>query len=101
MAIVTITVNGKTFQLACNDGEEARLKTASEKLNVKIDHLRVASSMATTELLLIMCALDLQDEVCMLQSKLEKIGGQEDGQVAKALSEIAVHLENLAQKISG
>jgi cell division protein ZapA len=100
MTIVTITIDDKNFQLACNKGDEERLKMASERLNALIKRLRENNSKATTELLLIISALSIQDDLISAQSKLQRIEGDtSDEKVADALSQIAEHLENLAQKI--
>lgn len=101
MAIVTLAISGKHFQIACNDGEEERLKSAAAILSDRIDHLKSASPKAGSELLLIMCALGLQDEVATLRDKLAKAGDSgEDERVAETLSTIAGYLESLAKKVA-
>ncbi|MES2214759.1 MAG: cell division protein ZapA [Pseudomonadota bacterium] len=101
MAIVTVVINDKNFQIACNDGEEARLQSAGDTLRSKIDALKAISPRATTEFLLVMCALGLQDEVTSLQNKLTNMGDTgEDDKVAETLSTIAGYLESLAEKIA-
>jgi cell division protein ZapA (FtsZ GTPase activity inhibitor) len=100
MAVVTIVINGKNFQIACNDGDERRLESAAFALNDKVGQLKSGSPQASTDLLLIMCALGLQDEVATLKSKLDKdVSAKDDEQVAQTLSTIAGYLEGLAKKI--
>ncbi len=102
MAVVTVAINGKNFQLACNDGEEGRLKSAASILSGSIDTLKATSPRAGADLLLIMCALGLQDQVETLNRKLEQIGNpKEDEKVAETLSTIAGYLESLAKKVGG
>ena len=101
MAIVTLAISGKNFQIACNDGEEERLKSAANTLSSRIDNLKGSNVKANSELLLIMCALSLQDEVVTLRDKLTKMGDNgEDEKVAETLSTIAGYLESLAKKVS-
>lgn len=101
MAIVTLAISGKNFQIACNDGEEERLQSAASILSNKMDHLKSASPKASAELLLIMCALGFQDEVVTLRDKLVKMGDTgEDEKVAETLSTIAGYLESLAKKVA-
>jgi cell division protein ZapA (FtsZ GTPase activity inhibitor) len=101
MSVVTITISGKQFQLACNDGEEGRLKAAASTLSSNIDHLKGASPKANSELLLIMCALGMQDEIESLKDKLIRMGDTgEDEKVAETLSTIAGYLESLAKKVA-
>ena len=102
MAVVTIAINGKNFQLSCNDDEEERLTSASSILGEKVDNLKNLNPRASTELLLVMCAVGLQDEVVTLKSRLARVGDDtEDEKVAATLSTIADYLESLAKKING
>jgi cell division protein ZapA (FtsZ GTPase activity inhibitor) len=103
MSIVTITLNNKNFQLLCNDGSENQLIELAEQLDKKIAEIKTANPSSSFELLLVMSALSLQDQVQNLNNKLTKINGlknnEEDEKFAETLSTIALYLENLAQKI--
>jgi len=100
MSVVTITLNNKQFQIACNDGEEALLQNAAEKLHNRIEEMRSQSPKAMTELLLIFCALALQDENTELYNKLDHSGYSDDTKISKTLSTIANYLDELAKKIT-
>lgn len=100
MSVVTITINNKPFQIACSDGEEARVKNAAHILSEKLSVLKQVNSTASHDLLLIMIALGLQDEVHVLKSRLDKSGESTDGeQISETLSTMAKYLETIAQKI--
>lgn len=100
MSVVTITLNNKQFQIGCNDGEETLLQNAAEKLSRQLEEMKGSSPKATTELLLIFCALALQDENTELRSKLSNSGYSEDEKISETLSTIASYLDELAQKIT-
>jgi cell division protein ZapA len=100
MSVVTITINNKKFQIACNDGQEALVQSASDVLSNKIDTLKKVSPSASTELLLIMCALGLQDDNSSLRSKLGEADLEDTEKLSDTLSTIAGYLEELANKIS-
>ena len=100
MSVVTITLNGKHFQIGCNDGEESLLQSAAEKLQHRIEEMREASPKATTEMLLIFCALALQDENTEILSKLDSSGYSDDEKISDTLSTIANYLDELAKKIT-
>lgn len=100
MSVVTITLNNKQFQIGCNDGEEELLLSAAEKLSQRLSEMKDASPKATTELLLIFCALAIQDENTELYSKLHRTGYSEDEKISETLSTIASYLDELAQKIT-
>lgn len=100
MSVVTVVINGKQVQIACKDGEEDRVSSAGVLLSKKLDLLKESNPQITTEFLLVICALGLQDEIITLQSKLTRMGDtSEDEKVAETLSTIAGYLESLAQKI--
>jgi len=105
MSIVTITLNNKNFQLACNDGDgsEEQLRNLAALLNEKIIEIKHANPSASFELLLVMTALSLQDQIQVLTPKLgvasSAKNNYEDEKFAETLSTIAHYLENLAKKI--
>lgn len=100
MSVVTITLNNKHFQIGCNDGEESLLQSAAEKLQHRLEAMRLESPKATTELLLIFCALALQDENTELCTKLDSTGYSDDEKISETLSTIANYLDELAKKIT-
>ncbi|MBP7189698.1 MAG: cell division protein ZapA [Rickettsiaceae bacterium] len=101
MAVVTIQINSKPFQIACNDGEEERVKNAASAISGKISDLKQSSPTASTELLLIMTALGLQDELKRMNEIVQRSKNPgEDEKVAETLTTIANYLETIAQKIS-
>lgn len=100
MSIVTITINNKQFQIACNDGQEELLQSAANKLSDNLEMIKNVSPKASTELLLILCALGLQDENSSLRSKLDNAGVTDNEKLSETLSTIAGYLEDLAVKIT-
>ena len=100
MPIVTVTINHKHFQIACNPGEEHLLEHAASELAGKIEQLKEFSPKASLELLLIMCALGLQDENTELRSKVGCTTNSEDIKLSETLSTVAGYLEELAKKIT-
>jgi cell division protein ZapA (FtsZ GTPase activity inhibitor) len=102
MSIVTITINNKKFQIGCNDGQEELVTNAASKLDEKIQTIKKVSPTASTELLLIMCALGLQDDNSTLRKQLGKgeIDNPDAEVLSQALTSISRHLENIANKIT-
>lgn len=102
MPIITITLNNKKFQLACNEGAEEQIHNLTFKLNEQVIELKKTSPSASFELLLVMTALRLQDQVQTLHNKLGVTNDNSynpDEKFAETLSTIAGYLESLAQKI--
>ncbi|MCC8418157.1 MAG: cell division protein ZapA [Rickettsia endosymbiont of Glossina mortisans submortisans] len=103
MSIVTITLNNKSFQLYCNNGDEEELLSLANKLNDKIAEIKLGSPTASFELLLVMASLNAQAEIANLTEKLNKNGFQknhpDEEKFAETLTTIAGYLENLARKM--
>jgi cell division protein ZapA len=103
MSIVTITLSSKNLQLICNDGSEGELHNLASKLNETIGQIKKLNPSASFELLLVMSALNLQEQVNKLSDKIvepdKNIVATEEEKFAETLTSIAGYLENLAKKI--
>ncbi len=108
MSIVTITINNRQFQLSCEDGRENQLRELATEVNEKATTIKQANHSASSELVLLMTALSLQDQLKSSLAKLEEVSKKsdnngnktlEDEKFAETLSGIAKYLESLAQKI--
>ncbi|WP_375326360.1 cell division protein ZapA [Candidatus Tisiphia endosymbiont of Nemotelus uliginosus] len=104
MSLVTITLGSKTFQLACSKGSEQELTILGIKLNERLVQIKKSNLSASFELLLVMAALSLEEEVQALTTQMTNASGgkiplKEEEQFAETLSTIASYLENLAKKI--
>lgn len=103
MSIVTITLNNKNFQLSCDEGAEEQLKNLAASLNTRMVEIKSVNSSASFELLLVMAALSIQDQLESVNAKFVHVendkNSNEGEQFAETLSTIAQYLENLAKKI--
>jgi cell division protein ZapA (FtsZ GTPase activity inhibitor) len=99
MSIVTINLSNKSFKLYCPEENKEALIRVAEKLDNEIDKMRVSNPNASFELLLVMTALNLQDE---RQSQLNQSGGQilenANKDFQNTLSSIFSELETVANK---
>ena len=103
MSVVTVTLNNKSFQLYCNNGDEEELLSLANKLNDKIAEIKLGSPTASFELLLVMASLNAQAEIASLTEKLnQKVFPKDhpdEEKFAETLTTIAGYLESLARKI--
>lgn len=63
MGQVTVTINGRTYRLACGEGEETRVSELAGLVSQRMDRLVAEVGTASQELLLLMVALLLADEL--------------------------------------
>jgi cell division protein ZapA len=63
MAHVTVTIGGRTYRLACNEGEEPHLETLAREVDAKIDGIRASFGEIGDQRLVVMAALTTADEL--------------------------------------
>jgi cell division protein ZapA len=73
MPQVTVTINGRQFRMACEDGEEARVMRLAEDLEARIVRLRARFGEIGDTRLTVMAALTLADELSEVKEKLQRI----------------------------
>ena len=89
MSNVTLSIGGRAFTLACEDGEEAHVSRLGQLIDAK-----VAAAGATTHSearMLLFASLLLADEVHELQGR-----AQIPADIGERLARIAGRIENLA-----
>ena len=70
MAQVSVTINGKTFRMACDDGQEQHLIDLGDRLNGTIDELRGAFGEIGDQRLTVMAAITTMDRVVELERRV-------------------------------
>lgn len=105
MAQVSVTINGRRYQIACDDGQEAHLARLGAFIDKRVEQLAAAVGRVEDARLLVMASLLVADELWDAYAQLETRGGasgaaaNEDalGQRMEALAErierLADHLE--------
>jgi cell division protein ZapA len=92
MSNVTLSIGGRSFAVACADGEEAHVGTLGRLIDEKVSNAGVAGQ--TEARMLLFASLLLADEVHELKSRPATAGlpaGLEE-----RLAQIAGRIENLA-----
>ena len=73
MVQVSVTINGRQFRMACEDGEEARLSRLAEELDASIATLRTRFGEIGDTRLTVMAALTLADQLSETKEKLQRL----------------------------
>jgi cell division protein ZapA len=114
---VTVSINGRQFRLACEEGQEAHLKRLAAELDRRIEELRTRFGEIGDTRLTIMAALVVADEVTesgAKQRKLEeelaalqqaRVASAEHAKatqaaVSAALNSAAERIENLTRRLN-
>ena len=73
MSQVNVTINGRQFRMACEDGEEARLSRLADELDASIATLRTRFGEIGDTRLTVMAALTLADQLSETKEKLQRL----------------------------
>lgn len=100
MGIVTLNVNGRRYDVSCDDGQEEQLRALGAAVDRRV-RKQVASlgQVGEARLLLLTCLL-LEDEVAEVRASVASggpIGGQ--GEAGQTVDALAPELDALAGRI--
>jgi cell division protein ZapA len=73
MPQVSVTINGRQFRMACEDGEEAHLLSLAEDIDQRISRLRERFGEIGDTRLTVMAALTLADELRDTKERLARL----------------------------
>jgi cell division protein ZapA len=73
MPQISVTINGRQFRMACENGEEARLTNLAADLDARIATLRARFGEIGDTRLTVMAALAIADELSELKERLVRL----------------------------
>ena len=73
MPHVSVTINGRQYRMACDDGQEHHLGRLAHELDQRITHLRATFGEIGDMRLTIMAALILADELSEARQRMRKV----------------------------
>jgi cell division protein ZapA len=106
MAQVSVTIDGRKYRLACNEGEEARLESLAGMIDDKIGEMRAAFGEIGDQRLIIMAALTIADNLteardeAAAQRSRSEAAEQRVQALASSLDELGSRLEALAARLA-
>ena len=117
MAQVNVTINGRSFRMACDDGEEKRLEGLAQRFDGWINELRGAFGEIGDQRLTVMAGIMATDQLSEMERKLARAEEaleaeraelealrqqqqQSEAGVVRAVDEAAAKIEALAQGLS-
>jgi cell division protein ZapA len=117
VAQVSVSINGRQFRMACEDGQEDHLMTLARELDRRFEGLRAKFGEIGDTRLTVMAALTIADELGEIQLRIARLeaelaGAQEahatnadrnrnvEVAVAAALTSAAERIETVAKKLN-
>jgi cell division protein ZapA len=73
MSQVNVTINGRQFRMACEDGQEAHLTELAQQLDSRIDGLRTKFGEIGDTRLTVMAAITIADELEEMGQRLKRL----------------------------
>jgi cell division protein ZapA len=117
MSQVSVTINGRQFRMACEDGQEGHLMNLARELDNRINNLRAKFGEIGDTRLTVMAAITVADELSEAGQRIrrleEEVAALQDAQVAisdrnkaaqaaiaTALSKAAERVENITRALN-
>lgn len=118
MAQVSVSIGGRTYRMACDDGQEEHLMKLAGDLDSKINQLREAFGEIGDTRLIVMAAIMVSDEVLEIRRRMRLLEQEVDGfkearvaaverldaserTTAHSLEKVAERIERLAHALNG
>lgn len=108
MAEVTLTINGKNYNISCESGQEQRVLDLGHYVDQRIKAISRSGAATNESHLLVLTALMLSDEVFDVRDMLGRMDRQvvesersrgEEGHVARHIEQLAGRIDQLAARI--
>ena len=107
MAQVSVTIDGRRYRVACNEGEEARLESLAGMIDDKIGELRTSFGEIGDQRLVVMAALTIADNLAeardeaVAERKRTEAAQARVGDIASNLDALGSRLEALDARLAG
>jgi cell division protein ZapA len=107
MSQVSVTIDGRKYRLACNEGEEARLESLAGLIDEKISEMRKTFGEIGDQRLVIMAALTLADSLteakdeAAAQRKRSDEADERANAIVSTIDELGSRLESIAARLAG
>jgi cell division protein ZapA len=104
MAQVTVTINGRAFDIACDDGQEQRVTELSRDIDRRVAELARTIGQVGDHRLLLMAGLLIADELSEARERVARMEGERnrdegDEELAERLERLASRVEAIAARL--
>jgi len=117
MATVMVTIDGKTYRMACEEGQEAHLIELARRFDLYISYLKSSFGAIGDHRLSVMAGIMLLDEMKVLETRIKKVEAekqtliktqeamkkqrdQREQNLSDIIENMAKRIERLGQKLN-
>jgi len=118
MAQVTVTIDGKAYRMACEEGQEEHLVDLAERFDRYVSHLKQSFGEIGDQRITVMAGIMVMDELSELQKRVHGLESEiatlrktrddalmradkHDAELTGAIAELAARIEMVAAKLAG
>jgi cell division protein ZapA len=101
MAQVRVSINGRSYNLGCDDGEEERVERLAKQLDQRVADIAANVGQVGDTRLLLMVSLLLADELAAARNELDEAQGAASSVAFenKSLNQLIRRLESIAATV--
>ena len=106
MSNVVVTINGRSYDLTCNDGQEQHLRDLAAEIGRRVDDLAKTVGQPGEARLLLMVGLLLADELADANAETDRLQREpsrapaiDEGAVAASIERLAKHVQDIAARL--
>lgn len=98
MAQVTVKINGYSYTVGCEDGQEAHLAAMAEQVENRIGSIKALGGSSGESRLLVLASLLMADELHDMRAELDALRNAGPRKPAKPEGELGKRMNRLAQR---
>jgi cell division protein ZapA len=113
MAEVTISIQGKAYKIACDDGQEKRLSALGKYVDARLRDIAKSGAASSEAHLLVLTSIVLADEVDELRAALEaagtpktivreteqRVSEDDEREIIEAINHLATRIDSVASRL--
>lgn len=105
MAEVSVAIHGKTYGIACDDGQEKRVQDLARYVDVRLREIAGAGAASNESHLLVLTALVMADEVFDMKSNGgaapvdERLSEDDEQMIVDAINHLAARIDSVADRL--
>jgi cell division protein ZapA len=106
MAEVSVAIHGKTYGIACDDGQEKRVLELARYVDVRLREIAGAGAASNESHLLVLTALVLADEVFDMKMATnrgarieERLTTEDEEMIVEAINHLAARIDSVANRL--
>ena len=99
MAQVDVAINGKSYKIACDDGQEDHLLELASNVDQRVQQLVSSVGQLGDARLLVMACLLISDELSEAQRNKKQVENDAEDMLVHTTNDLATRIERIAEML--